>query len=59
MSVNNQILLKRHEGSTIEDFRKHYIERHGPLAIPWFLDSDVTYYAQVTQISTFPTFRSN
>ncbi|TKA56347.1 hypothetical protein B0A55_13030 [Friedmanniomyces simplex] len=44
--VLTQNLLKRRAGSTIEEFRKHYIERHGKLAIPWFLANGVTYYAQ-------------
>ncbi|KAK3654669.1 hypothetical protein LTR56_003942 [Elasticomyces elasticus] len=42
-----QNLLKRHAGSSIEDFRKHYIERHSKAAIPWFLANGVTYYAQI------------
>ncbi|KAK5718187.1 hypothetical protein LTR17_015760 [Elasticomyces elasticus] len=42
-----QNLLKRHAGSSMEDFRKHYIERHGKIAIPWFLANGVTYYAQI------------
>ncbi|KAK0874067.1 hypothetical protein LTS02_000449 [Friedmanniomyces endolithicus] len=44
--VLTQNLLKRRAGITIEEFRKHYIERHGKLAIPWFLANGVTYYAQ-------------
>jgi len=46
--VLTQNLLKCRAGTTIEDFRKHYIERHGKLAIPWFLANGVTYYAQVS-----------
>ncbi|KAK0939605.1 hypothetical protein LTR29_008854 [Friedmanniomyces endolithicus] len=45
--VLTQNLLKCRAGTTIEDFRKHYIERHGKLAIPWFLANGVTYYAQI------------
>ncbi|KAK1820245.1 hypothetical protein LTR12_005397 [Friedmanniomyces endolithicus] len=45
--VLTQNLLKRRAGTTIEDFRRYYIERHGKLAIPWFLANGVTYYAQI------------
>ncbi|KAK3672209.1 hypothetical protein LTR78_007962 [Recurvomyces mirabilis] len=41
-----QGLLKRHEGMSIDDFRKHYTERHALIAIPWFLANGVSYYAQ-------------
>jgi len=50
--VLTQNLLKRRAGTTIEEFRKHYIERHGKLAIPWFLANGVTYYAQVSIVPT-------
>ncbi|KAK4574063.1 hypothetical protein LTR86_001824 [Recurvomyces mirabilis] len=42
-----QGLLKRHEGMSIDDFRKHYTERHALIAIPWFLANGVSYYAQL------------
>ncbi|KAK5116898.1 hypothetical protein LTR62_006619 [Meristemomyces frigidus] len=42
-----QGLLKRNASLSAEDFRKHYIGRHGPTAIPWFLANGVIYYAQI------------
>ena len=51
----SQNLLKRRVDSTVEEFSKHYKERHGPLAMPWFLENGVEYYAQVG--ATYIAFR--
>jgi len=45
--IGGQALLKRRAGSSPEEFREHYIGRHGPIAIPWCLANGVSYYAQV------------
>jgi hypothetical protein len=45
--VGGQALLKRRAGSSLQEFRNHYINRHAPIAIPWCLANGVTYYAQV------------
>lgn len=45
--IGGQALLKRRAGSSLEEFREHYVTRHGPIAIPWCLANGVSYYAQV------------
>lgn len=45
--IGGQALLKRRAGSSLKEFRGHYISRHGPIAIPWCLANGVSYYAQV------------
>lgn len=45
--IGGQALLKRRIGISLEEFREHYIGRHGPIAIPWCLSNGVSYYAQV------------
>jgi hypothetical protein len=54
--IGGQALLKRRTGTSTEDFRAHYIDRHAPIAIPWCLANGVTYYAQVSESApnTFP-----
>jgi hypothetical protein len=46
--IGGQAFLKRKIGTSIEDFRSHYVERHAPIAMPWCLANGVTYYAQVS-----------
>lgn len=36
---------------TDEDFKKYYIEHHGQLVLPYFLNLGVLYYAQVRYYS--------
>lgn len=48
MSVTGQCLLKRCSGTTREEFSEHYLERHGPIAMPWALSNNVVYYAQAS-----------
>jgi hypothetical protein len=50
--IGGQALLKRRLGTSIEDFRNHYIYRHAPIAIPWCLANGVSYYAQVSVTDT-------
>lgn len=45
--IGGQALLKRRTGMSLEDFRRHYVARHGPIAVPWCLANGVSYYAQV------------
>lgn len=48
MSITGQYLLKRKAGMPKEEFKKYYIEHHGPLALPYFLGmGGLLYYAQV------------
>ncbi|KAK3072934.1 hypothetical protein LTR53_005933 [Teratosphaeriaceae sp. CCFEE 6253] len=44
-----QALLKRRAGSSIKEFKEHYIQRHAPIALPWALANGVSYYAQLHQ----------
>jgi hypothetical protein len=54
--IGGQALLKRKIGTSIEDFRNDYIDRHAPIAIPWCLSNRVTYYAQVSGKTWIPRF---
>ena len=46
-SPPDQALLKRHPTLSRSAFKDYYIHHHGPLALPYFLDCGVTYYAQL------------
>lgn len=46
----DQALLKRHPSLSPSAFKEYYIHHHGPLALPYFLDCGVTYYAQIHNI---------
>ena len=46
--IGGKALLKRREGSTPEEFRKHYTTHHASIVLPWCLANRVSYYAQVT-----------
>ena len=58
--IGGQALLKRRLGTSTEDFRAHYIDRHAPIAVPWCLANGVSYYAQVSEkaSSTFSVLQS-
>jgi hypothetical protein len=45
--IGGQALLQRRSGTSIQDFRDHYVDRHAPIAVPWCLANGVIYYAQV------------
>jgi hypothetical protein len=57
--IGGQALLKRRTGTSPQEFRDHYINRHAPIAIPWCLANGVTYYAQVRASKSRTRFRSS